>query len=106
MSPALFRQMEEHALTTPDREVCGFVYADAYVALRNVSRDPNRFEADPRDLARTLAIRGEPIAVFHTHPNGAPEPSPSDLRESYYLNSKILIGRLENGVLSLSDFAH
>lgn len=85
----------DHARSSPDSEVCGFVYPDHYVPLRNRSAEPQRFEADPRDVASALARHGEPLAVFHTHPNRDPAPSRDDLLNAYYSYSTILIGTLD-----------
>jgi proteasome lid subunit RPN8/RPN11 len=98
--PAL--QIAEHALSSPDREVCGFVYKDRYIPLTNVSEDPNSFYADPTEVAQTLLRYGEPVAIFHTHPNGRWQPSSKDLQlASYYSNSIIIIGRIENSGLEI-----
>lgn len=84
-----------HARSCPHSEVCGFVYPGQYVPLRNRSEDPRRFEADPQEVASALAGHGEPLAVFHTHPNGGPIPSRDDLLNAYYIYSSILIGILD-----------
>jgi proteasome lid subunit RPN8/RPN11 len=97
----LFPQIEKHALSTPDREVCGFVYADHYEPLRNLSANPNRFQADPAQVASFLATYGEPQFIFHTHPNGASKPSDQDHAEFYYPNSTMLVGIVLNGKLKL-----
>ncbi len=98
--PAL--QIAEHALSSPEREVCGFVYNDHYVPLTNIADDPRMFIADPAEVAIALAHYGEPLAIFHSHPNGSLHPSPQDLTlESYYLNSIIIIGKIVNGRLEL-----
>lgn len=95
LSERIQRAILEHARSTPDAEVCGFVYPDDYVPLRNRSDDPRQFEADPRDVASALSKHGEPLAVFHTHPNRNPAPSPDDLTKAYYSYSTRLIGILD-----------
>ena len=98
--PAL--QIARHALSSPDREVCGFVYSDRYVPLTNIAHDPWMFIADPAEVATALAHYGEPVAIFHSHPNGSLHPSVQDLRlKSYYINSTIMIGKIVNGILEL-----
>jgi proteasome lid subunit RPN8/RPN11 len=64
----------------PDREVCGFVLANAaagpvVVGARNAAEDPSTgFRIDPADVLAILrrAERGgaEVAAVFHSHPSG------------------------------------
>jgi proteasome lid subunit RPN8/RPN11 len=98
--PAL--QIAEHTLSSPDREVCGFLYHDQYIPLTNVAADPRAFIADPTEVAIALERYGEPLAIFHSHPNGSPEPSVQDLRlASYYNNSIMLIGMIVGGRLEL-----
>ena len=92
MDPGLLRQIEDHARSSPGREVCGFIYERRYVPLTNLSEDPNRFLADPSEVASALARYGEPAAVFHTHPHGPAQASATDLHEYYYISSKLLIG--------------
>ena len=103
MNPEIQRSIEEHARSSPDFEVCGFVYSERYVPLRNRSEHPRRFEADPRDIAAALARYGEPLAVFHSHPHGPAHPSVSDLQNFHYISSSMWIGSWsEAGSLELS----
>jgi proteasome lid subunit RPN8/RPN11 len=95
---------ERHALQSPEREVCGFIYPDHYVPLTNLAANPNTFIADPAEVAKALARYGEPMAIFHSHPGGSPNPSEDDLRlASYYNSSIIIIGTFINGRLELSQ---
>lgn len=96
------KDAEQHALESPDREVCGFVYSNRYVRLTNTAQNPHSFIADPSEVAHCLARYGEPQAIFHTHPNGTSNASGTDLElASYYINSTILIGRIVSGKLEL-----
>lgn len=96
------KDAEQHALSSPHREVCGFVYNDRYVPLTNIAHDPCMFTADPCEVAIALARFGEPVAIFHSHPNGRLQPSLQDLKlQSYYQNSTIIIGKIVNGRLEL-----
>lgn len=98
------RDAEQQALESPDREVCGFVYGDKYIPLTNLAEDTRSFIADPGEVAKALAQYGEPLAIFHSHPNGCLEPSGRDLElASYYNNSIIVIGTIINGRLELSQ---
>jgi proteasome lid subunit RPN8/RPN11 len=97
--------MEQHALSDPDREVCGFVYENFYLPLRNLAADNRSFYADPEDIALALARYGEPKAIFHTHPAGFEEPSEIDKMLSYYIYSTTIIGVLEDGKLAVNEFA-
>jgi proteasome lid subunit RPN8/RPN11 len=98
------KNAEWHALEFPDREVCGFVYKSEYIPLTNIAKDPRSFIADPREVALVLARYGEPLAIFHSHPNGNLNPSEEDIQlASYYNNSMIIIGVIVSGKLELSQ---
>ena len=97
-------KLQDHAFQQPNQEVCGFVYPDRYVPLTNKAASSTRFEADPAELARVLAIYGEPSAIFHTHPNGLLEPSDADRNQFFYPNSELWIGKIQNGKLVIRTF--
>ena len=77
------------AAARPDREICGLLFGsrdriDRAIATDNVAERPqDSFEIDPRALF--AALRAERaggdklIGHYHSHPNGAAEPSPRDL---------------------------
>jgi proteasome lid subunit RPN8/RPN11 len=92
------RQMKEHAQSS-ESEVCGFVYCDNYFPLPNRSGGVNRFHGDPSVVARLLFQYGEPLAIFHTHPNGCLELSDEDRRMWYYSNSTMIVGCIQDGRL-------
>ena len=98
--------MEKHALSEPDREVCGFVYQNFYHPLRNLASDHSSFYADPADIAMALVRYGEPAAIFHTHPCGVDSPSETDRKLSYYNNSTTIIGTLKGGRLFVKEYNH
>ena len=56
--------MEKHALSEPDREVCGFVYQSFYHPLRNLASDHSSFYADPADVAMALVRYGGTTTSF------------------------------------------
>lgn len=102
LTPGSRRELHRHVLANPDCEVCGFVYEDGYIPLTNLAKDSRTFIADPAEVAMALAHHGEPLAIFHSHPNGNSNPSEKDLQlASYYNNSTILIGRIVDGKLEL-----
>jgi proteasome lid subunit RPN8/RPN11 len=96
--------MVEHALSMPDREVCGFVYHDFYYPLNNLAHSSVSFYADPAGIAFALAHYGEPSAIFHTHPMGVNAPSELDLNLSYYINSTMIIGSFIAGKFDLKEY--
>ena len=90
--------MENHA-SSSDSEVCGLVFEHGYVRLENVSGDSHRFYGDPSQLAKTLSVHGEPLAIFHTHPNGNLTLSEEDRKMWYYRGSTMIVGCMQNGRL-------
>jgi proteasome lid subunit RPN8/RPN11 len=98
-------EMKEHAESFPGEEVCGLLYPGRYVRLTNRANERQvRFAADARELARALAMYGEPAAIFHTHPKGPLVPSQADLEQIYYINSTMIVGKIEAGNLQLGLF--
>jgi proteasome lid subunit RPN8/RPN11 len=67
---------------------------DAHPA-RNLATDPNRFLIDPKDhidVRRTTRARGlDVVGFYHSHPQSAAVPSPTDLAEASYPDHLYLI---------------
>jgi proteasome lid subunit RPN8/RPN11 len=103
-SKKITEAMKKHALTMPDREVCGFVYQDFYYPLNNLAHGSISFYADPADVAFALAHFGEPAAIFHTHPTGTNSPSEIDVSMSYYNNSTMIIGIIRDGKFTFKEY--
>ena len=88
ISSAALQQITADAAASPDAEICGLLFgSDGFVEraepCANVAPDPSQaFEIDPaRLIAAYRAMRcGGPrlIGCYHSHPLGAPEPSPRD----------------------------
>jgi proteasome lid subunit RPN8/RPN11 len=93
------RQIEDLARAAYPHEACGLLVGrvtgdgDAVLVTRIAeSRNlaaperPDRFEIDPAlqfSLMRDLRGTGEAIVgVYHSHPNGRPQPSPRDLADA------------------------
>ena len=82
-----------HAREERPRECCGILlgrgdHVNLSIRARNISGDPNRFEVDPQDhinARRTARARDfEVIGFYHSHPQSAAQPSPTDLSEAAY----------------------
>ena len=104
ISPELLRQMESAVDCSPGEEVCGLLYRDRYVPLRNLAGKRGEFFADPVGLALCLGRHGEPIAVFHSHPNGNLSISQQDRNHWFYRKSTIIIGALQSGRLRVKAY--
>lgn len=94
LAPDLRVALLAHACASPSLEVCGLIGgtgagATRYYPVANRAGDPaTAFLLDARgqiDAMRTMRARGEMLwGIFHSHPAGAPEPSPRDLAEAGY----------------------
>ncbi len=62
---------------------------------RNTRLSPTRFELDIRDLVASLRMieeAGQELgAIVHSHPQGEPRPSRTDLAEAYYPEALMVI---------------
>lgn len=101
---ALLGQIVAHLARELPCEGCGLLaerregsdwVACRYFPGENIDRSPTRFTMDPRaviDALREIDARGWRLAaIVHSHPVGAPTPSPTDLREAYYPEAAFLI---------------
>lgn len=78
MSPAAFKAFQKHAASTA-REVCGLVVDDAYIPCRNIAEAEDEFRIAPEDWL-AAEMRGEIMAVCHSHPSDSCKPSGADIK--------------------------
>ena len=89
------RTLVEHARRDRPLECCGFLIGDsrtvAYaVPMENVERSRVRYRIDDRaHIALRRALRAfrpavSIVGVYHSHPEGPAEPSPTDIAEALY----------------------
>jgi [CysO sulfur-carrier protein]-S-L-cysteine hydrolase len=99
----LARLLVDHARAELPNEACALLGGDAAGGVvaslhraRNAATSPYRFELDPRDLIRVVhaieAAGEELVAIFHSHPASAAEPSATDLREARYDVVQLIAG--------------
>jgi proteasome lid subunit RPN8/RPN11 len=78
------------AAAQPDREVCGLLWASEGLRaqtvrpLPNVHPDPAKYyRTAPRDVREAYQAmdedQGTPLAWYHSHPGGKPDPSEEDM---------------------------
>jgi proteasome lid subunit RPN8/RPN11 len=100
-------ELLRHARGDLPNEACGLLAGDAgrgqvlaYHPARNEHASPFRFSLDAGDLVRiTYAIEAagqDLLAIFHSHPNGEPRPSTTDLREARYPMAMHLLAGLRS----------
>lgn len=92
----IVRQASEH----PEVEVCGLVWASEHgqtvYPLPNVHPDPRQYyETGPSDVQAAFAAmdrnQGEPLAWYHSHPGGKPDPSETDMLGAFNTGMYYLI---------------
>jgi proteasome lid subunit RPN8/RPN11 len=111
----LINQLLHHAQQSSSTEVCGLIGGKGGVATRcypiaNIASAPRRlFAMDPaQQIAAMRAMRecGEELfAIYHSHPDSPPLPSPADLAQANYPEALYLIISLQTrGVLEMRGF--
>ncbi len=90
----LKHQMFEHAVTSPEQEICGLIggskgHPETYYPIKNVADDPVRsYLMDPQEqinAMRDMRNLGESIiGIFHSHPFTSADPSAADLELAAY----------------------
>jgi len=92
-----------HARDVAPHEACGILagrdnQVNRVIPAPNVADDPHhRFYIDPSALSRALSeintARLDLIGFYHSHPNGEPIPSTTDINEAHYPDSlQVIIG--------------
>ncbi len=93
-------QMEAHVARCAPEEGCGLIagvdgVSVAVLPVTNALHSPVRFRMDPQEQWRAflqLETQGwEMLGIFHSHPQGPPYPSPTDLAEAAYPEALYLI---------------
>ena len=88
LSEALRGQILAEARAAFPRECCGLiegvregeaVRATALHPASNLAREPHRFEIDPALQFRLMREGCSIVGCYHSHPGGAPQPSPRDV---------------------------
>lgn len=99
-------QILQHALSSPELEVCGLIAGRSgrplrAIPVRNVADQPQRlFTMDPAgqiDAQRDIRERGEELfGIYHSHPHGPAHPSTTDLEQAGYPRALYLIVSLDS----------
>ena len=94
LPPELLQEMIDHAVTTPDVEVCGLLGArnnalTSVYPVKNIDEGKKRrFLMSPQeqiDAMRTMRERSEVMAgIYHSHPDSEAVPSETDRNLAAY----------------------
>jgi proteasome lid subunit RPN8/RPN11 len=91
-----------HARETAPKECCGYLRAsdwrvDEVFRAENLRDSRYGYELDPRSLlaANELDDQGFEVAIYHSHPRSAPEPSQTDINLAHYPHWTYLIVALD-----------
>lgn len=91
----LLTQLYKMAAASPHREICGIITADKVYPLVNVAQKDNHFVLQKSGYFRTLNLLKqegkEVLAIYHSHINGDPTPSPADIAASRRTKHNYLI---------------
>jgi len=108
ISRALYESMVQQVLSVYPIEGCGLlagkdVRIQQMYAVDNIRNSPIVYEMDPGQQLRAMIDLEENgwelMAIYHSHPNGPPTPSASDVSQAYYPDAAYVI-------ISLIDQQH
>jgi proteasome lid subunit RPN8/RPN11 len=103
MTRAQWEELIAHARDDAPNECCGYMRMDdGSVAesfrARNLRESPYGYELDSRSLfaVNDLDDGGHGVAIYHSHPRSAPNPSQTDINLAHYPHWLYLIISLED----------
>ena len=106
MTRVQWDELIAHAQEETPNECCGYAYGrdgalEQTVRADNPRRSPYGYELDPKSLlaANDLDDDGYEVAIYHSHPRSAAEPSQTDINLATYPHWIYLI-------VSLADEPH
>ncbi len=96
------RALAEHARAEAPNECCGYARmtdgrVDEIFRSENLRASPYGYELDPKSLlaANDLDDGGFDVAIYHSHPRSAAEPSQTDINLAHYPHWSYLIVSLD-----------
>ena len=91
ISQADWDALVQHARDDAPNECCGYARLDdgrvaEVVRSENLRNSPYGYELDPQSLlaANDLDDEGHGVAIYHSHPRSAAEPSQTDINLAHY----------------------
>jgi proteasome lid subunit RPN8/RPN11 len=99
ISQADWDALVAHARDDAPNECCGYARLDdgervgEVFRSQNLRASPYGYELDPRSLlaANDLDDEGHGVAIYHSHPRSAAEPSQTDINLAHYPHWRYLI---------------
>ena len=100
LSTALWQTIIEHLQKELPNEACGLLggvkgVVQQVYPVENELRSPWAYRMAPKEQVRAMleieAAGWELSGIFHSHPNGPPGPSASDVAQAYYPEAVYLI---------------
>lgn len=97
---SLWEQMRLDVARRAPQEACGLVggengRAREVFPVTNSLHSPSRYRLDPQEQIRIFLLlearHWQLVAIYHSHPNGPENPSPTDLDEAAYPEAVYLI---------------
>lgn len=83
LAPELLQQIVDHAVRDKPHECCGIVVTTdgetTVHALENREASGMRFDMDAMEVYRLSNELEDLVAIYHSHPRSAPEPSQTDV---------------------------
>jgi len=103
MTQAQWNALVEHAREAAPNECCGYLTArdggvEEVVRAENVYESPRYgYEVDPKSMltAWKLSEEGREMAIYHSHPRSAAEPSQADINMAQWPGWTYLIVSLD-----------
>jgi len=100
----IWEQMRQHVNSIYPQEACGLLAgigneASQFFPINNILKSNHRYRMDAQEqLTSFLKIEKENcelLGIYHSHPQGAPYPSETDIAEAYYPDTPYLIWALD-----------
>jgi proteasome lid subunit RPN8/RPN11 len=98
ISQADWDALVAHAQEDAPNECCGYARmtdgrVDEVFRAENLRASPYGYEIDPRSLmaANDLDDEGHGVAIYHSHPRSAAEPSQTDINLAFYPHWRYVI---------------
>lgn len=109
-----YQRLREHIDNNPDVEVCGLLggiwkpypkvaIAETVIAIANVAKHPTvqYYMAEDEQVRAMVHFSKqglETIGIYHSHPDGNPVPSTTDIRDAMYPDAVYVIGVPKGGI--------